>query len=675
MVVHAGGQAGRAVRRHGVGGHGNDGQPGPAQVASDASGGGEAVHHRHLQVHQHGVHRHGAVFFGLDRRHGLSAIARHHHIGTFAGQQLARHLLVVGVVFDQQDAQALQALRCWRRIRDAWALGSQRLQPAQGLHQHGRRERLGQADLAVAAFVQPMRGQHQQTWRQPGAGILAQVFAQLCRLVARQRVGHHHRRQGQRLGAAAARCGHLVQHRQRLRDVDHRLRAPAQALHHAHEHLTGLSIRMHQQKAARTPIGGHLGQGLRAVRHRVVAAHVQQVKGRYGHVQREVKPTALAQRAFHGQFTTHHRHQPVTDAQAQACATEAPGGRGLGLRKAAEDLLLVLGRDADAGVTHRPDHGHRPRVMSDHPRRQHHFALLGELQRIAHQVHQHLLQPQRVAHQDAGQAGVDVEQQRQRLVQRVGRDDDREIAQQAFGGKGLGLEHHLAGLDLGEIEDVVEQRQQRTRGASGLLGVVGLTHRQRGFFEQGEHAQHGVHGRADFMAHVGQKPALGQRRLLGGLAGLHQLGDVDAKAHDMAVGQLAFNDAQRAAVVQALDQGAVGLLVHGHTFGHPFVDTACRVGVFASLGTIANQLFKVHTRHHQVGDLGIELAVFVVAEHQPVIAVEQHKGLVDGVDGAAQQSTAAAGLGLGLLELADVELGADQPMRAAVAIGCKQLAA
>ena len=54
VLVHAGVQAGLALGVQGAGGHGDDGQ-GEAELAAQQPGGGGAVHHGHLDVHQHGV--------------------------------------------------------------------------------------------------------------------------------------------------------------------------------------------------------------------------------------------------------------------------------------------------------------------------------------------------------------------------------------------------------------------------------------------------------------------------------------------------------------------------------------------------------------------------------------------------------------------------------------------
>ncbi len=71
----------------------------------------------------------------------------------------------------------------------------------------------------------------------------------------------------------------------------------------------------------------------------------------------------------------------------------------------------------------------------------------------------------------------------------------------------------LAGLDLGEVQDVVDDPQQRFGRAMDLLHIVELLRVEAALQGQVGHAENGVHRRTDLMAHVGQEVALG---LVGG---------------------------------------------------------------------------------------------------------------------------------------------------------------
>ena len=82
--------------------------------------------------------------------------------------------------------------------------------------------------------------------------------------------------------------------------------------------------------------------------------------------------------------------------------------------------------------------------------------------------------------------------------------------------EGEDLELHLAGLDLREVEDVVDDGEQALSGAGDDVGEAALTGRQLAGGQQFGHDQHAVHRRADLVAHRRQEVGLGSVRILGG---------------------------------------------------------------------------------------------------------------------------------------------------------------
>ena len=71
-----------------------------------------------------------------------------------------------------------------------------------------------------------------------------------------------------------------------------------------------------------------------------------------------------------------------------------------------------------------------------------------------------------------------------------------------------------ARLDLREIENVVDDRQQRIRGAVNALGKAPLRRIEAGVQQQAGHPQHAVHRRSQLMAHARDEFALGTRQHL-----------------------------------------------------------------------------------------------------------------------------------------------------------------
>ena len=88
--------------------------------------------------------------------------------------------------------------------------------------------------------------------------------------------------------------------------------------------------------------------------------------------------------------------------EAETGAAIAARGGGIGLHERAEDLPLLLLRNADAGVGHREPQPHLvfPRVIDRHFGD--HLAALGELDGVAHQIDQHLTQPSGIADERIG---------------------------------------------------------------------------------------------------------------------------------------------------------------------------------------------------------------------------------------------------------------------------------
>ncbi len=101
------------------------------------------------------------------------------------------------------------------------------------------------------------------------------------------------------------------------------------------------------------------------------------------------------------------------------------------------------------------------------------------------------------------------------------------------------FEIQLARFDLREVEDVVEDRQQRFSRRSNGRQTLDLIGRQLGIERQLRHPDDPVHRRPDFVAHVREELALGHVRGFGGFLGGrqflgHQLprGRVAADAHE-----------------------------------------------------------------------------------------------------------------------------------------------
>ncbi len=249
------------------------------------------------------------------------------------------------------------------------------------------------------------------------------------------------------------------------------------------------------------------------------------------------------------------------DREAEAGAAEAAGRGGVGLGEALEQPADLLGVHADSGIADREVQD-RVRVACH---RKADAAVLGELRRVAQEIDQALAQLGHIGMRRADILG-------DRQVEGVALLGDQALD----GGGDLG--HHLGhrkvlrvdldalGLDLGQVEDVVDQPEKMARVRFDLLHVGD----QRRFAEVLEFllqhlgiADHRRERRAQLVAHVGQELTLGPVRVFGGLTsrlhgGLRRLalGDVGVGPHPFA--QTAILGEERHGAHRHVAERAVG---------------------------------------------------------------------------------------------------------------------
>ncbi len=237
----------------------------------------------------------------------------------------------------------------------------------------------------------------------------------------------------------------------------------------------------------------------------------------------EPETRAHAGRAGHADLAAHQVHQLRADRQAQAGAPMAAGGGGVCLGELVEDLAELLGGDADAGVLDLDAQGDPRLVLLFGGDIQQHLALRGELQRVAEQVGEDLADAARVADQVARDLRREAEDQVQVLARGLGRHHVQDVLGGAQQVERDRLQGQLARLDLGEIEDVVDQGHQGLATGPGEFRQFALGGRQFAVEQQSDGPQRAIHGGADLVAHVGQEIALGAAGGLRRVAGLPQL--------------------------------------------------------------------------------------------------------------------------------------------------------
>ena len=242
--------------------------------------------------------------------------------------------------------------------------------------------------------------------------------------------------------------------------------------------------------------------------------------------QRKPEGGAAAHRALHTDGAAHFLDQLFADRQAQPGAAVLARRLARRLGKRVENALALIGSEADPGVADLKPQQHRAACPIGVGQRRHphqHIATRAELDRIAGQIEQNLAQPAAVAHQQQRQ----LHRQRTRKVEafpvRAVRQGIDHVFHQIAQMERPALEFQPAGLDSGELQNVVDHAEQGDAGALHRFSQAALLRRKRGAKQQFGHAQHPIHRGANLMAHGGHKIALGAARRLRRIARQAQL--------------------------------------------------------------------------------------------------------------------------------------------------------
>ncbi len=217
----------------------------------------------------------------------------------------------------------------------------------------------------------------------------------------------------------------------------------------------------------------------------------------------------MAGAAFEANFAPHQLAQLFADHEAQACAAVFPRGRCVDLRKGVEEAIETAFRDADAAVLDRDlDESRLIAVFHAH-HADDDAAVLGELDGVIQQVGHNLAEPSRIPDEPQGETRVDEVGHFERFFATPGGHqlDDRfdhfvEVEWNL-------LDIEPTRLDLREIEDLVQQFEQRLAREFRRLHIFALLRVERRHQQQVGHADDAVERRAQLVRDIGQELALG----------------------------------------------------------------------------------------------------------------------------------------------------------------------
>jgi len=106
--------------------------------------------------------------------------------------------------------------------------------------------------------------------------------------------------------------------------------------------------------------------------------------------------------------------------------------------------------------------------------------------------------------------------------------------------KAIGMQHDFISLNLGKINDIIDDHQQRFARTFDRIDKQALFIVQIGFSQQISYAHNPIHGGSDFMAHIRQKCGFGAIGGLGmDLCGLqllfviHTFGDIQRQTDNI----------------------------------------------------------------------------------------------------------------------------------------------
>ena len=473
---------------------------------------------RHLDIHEDDLV--GKLARHLD---GLHTVGGDVHRASELLQHLHGDHLIHGIVLGEQDATW-----CKRHVARRWRL-SRRLGPrdetafGEGVtrkngvigtplarapeHSFERREHRFRATRLREVDVEPRRpealcvaalcgrcGEHESHVAQPRVG--AHGARDVCAVQSGHEIVHDCRTKR----VAGVRRGSELAHR--IVSADRHLHAhaprPEPLEHHAHVDVDVVD----DQGACSRELGGR-----RSLRH-----------GRRidGQVDREPerRPRALSA-AFRTDVAAHEFHNLLADGEAKTGAAESAGCRRVGLRECREERGNHVLVDADSRVLHLHTECEPAGCGLLAVDGNEHVAALSELDGVACQVEQNLAQAARVADHAS------------RCERRVANDELDVLLdgawRQQFGDFADGDGHvernrfdgHLARLDLGEVENVVDHAHEQLRGMLCGVHELALFARQLCVGQQTGHPQYAVHGRANLMRHGREELALGLCRGLG----------------------------------------------------------------------------------------------------------------------------------------------------------------
>ncbi|GFI65662.1 hypothetical protein IMSAG185_01265 [Lachnospiraceae bacterium] len=237
------------------------------------------------------------------------------------------------------------------------------------------------------------------------------------------------------------------------------------------------------------------------------------------------KAGSLSWLALHLNISVHHTDDILGDGHTQSRALNLADPGVLRPGEGKEDLFHIFSGHSDSVVF-------KDKFIA--PRSRLRYGLFRHCQRdpssvrrilygVSHNVHKGLLNAQTVSKHILVNDIVNTHLQFMAMLLYLGMHHGDQICKKLRKVEGLLVQAHLARLDLGHIQDLIDQPQKMPAGYGDLFqGIRHLFPVVDMAGGNGRHADDGIHGRADIMAHTGEKIRLGSIGSVGGIVGLLQ---------------------------------------------------------------------------------------------------------------------------------------------------------
>ena len=209
--------------------------------------------------------------------------------------------------------------------------------------------------------------------------------------------------------------------------------------------------------------------------------------------------------AVHAELASHQLDQAANNGQPQASAAIFSGGGAVALLKIFEQFLALDLVYPDTCVAHGKAQHHLMIMALDHRHRDLDLASVGKFDGVIGVVDQNLSQTQWIAKQVWRHVTRDVHNQLQTLIGCFFGHQADHVIQQVLQLEVDDFRAHLAGLNFRQVKDVVDDAQQMVAGGLDPAQVIALPGCEFSALDQVRHANDGVHGGSNLMAHVGQK--------------------------------------------------------------------------------------------------------------------------------------------------------------------------